>query len=97
MAKKSERLTPDGIRRRLEVIPKWEVVEDRLLVRRLRFPDFVSALDFVNRVGRVAEERQHHPDLVLGWGKVEITVWTHSVGGLTDKDFAFAQAVDALG
>jgi 4a-hydroxytetrahydrobiopterin dehydratase len=97
MANKTERLAPDRVRHRLGEIPKWESVRDHHLVRRFRFPDFLSALDFVNRVGHVAEERQHHPDVLLGWGKVEITIWTHSVDGLTDKDFDFALAVDRLG
>ncbi len=97
MPNESERLSPARIRQRLEEVPNWEAAENHHLVRRSQFPDFLSALEFVNQVGRVAEERQHHPDILLAWGKVEITIWTHSADGLTDKDFDFALAVDRLG
>jgi 4a-hydroxytetrahydrobiopterin dehydratase len=60
------------------------------------FPDFVSALAFVNRVGEVAEHEGHHPDIYLTWGKVEITIWTHKVDGLTESDFILAAKIDRL-
>jgi 4a-hydroxytetrahydrobiopterin dehydratase len=53
-------------------------------------------LDFVNRVGAVAEEQGHHPDIVLGWGKAVVTVWTHKVDGLTESDFVLAAKIDRL-
>jgi 4a-hydroxytetrahydrobiopterin dehydratase len=65
-------------------------------VRAFKFPDFKSALAFVNRVGGVAEEQGHHPDILLGWGKVEITLWTHAVDGLTESDFILAAKIDQL-
>jgi 4a-hydroxytetrahydrobiopterin dehydratase len=76
--------------------PEWEVVEEHHLRRRLRFKNFREALDFVNRVGELAEEQGHHPDVCFGWGYAEITVWTHKIDGLTESDFVFAAKVDAL-
>jgi 4a-hydroxytetrahydrobiopterin dehydratase len=60
------------------------------------FADFRSALDFVNRVGQVAEEQGHHPDLHLAWGRVDVETWTHDANGLTEKDFKLAAEIDRL-
>ncbi len=76
-------------------IPSWEVVEDRLR-KKFRFKDFQSALDFVNRIGRIAEEEQHHPDLLLSWGKVEAEIRTHAIDGLSENDFILAAKIDRL-
>jgi 4a-hydroxytetrahydrobiopterin dehydratase len=75
---------------------QWNVVHDHHIVRTFKFPDFKSALAFVNRVGEVAEEQGHHPDISLGWGKVEITLWTHAADGLTESDFILAAKIDRL-
>jgi 4a-hydroxytetrahydrobiopterin dehydratase len=75
---------------------KWMIVSEHHLVRTYKFPDFKSALAFVNKVGEVAEEQGHHPDILLGWGKVEITTWTHAVDGLTESDFILAAKIDRL-
>ena len=75
---------------------EWKIVEGHHLVRTYKFSDFKSALAFVNRVGVLAEEQGHHPDILLGWGKAEITTWTHSVNGLTESDFILAAKIDAL-
>jgi 4a-hydroxytetrahydrobiopterin dehydratase len=77
-------------------VPEWEVVEEHHLRRRFRFKNFREALDFVNRVGELAEEQGHHPDIGFGWGYAEISVWTHKIDGLTESDFIFAAKVDAL-
>lgn len=74
----------------------WTVVDEHHIVRTFAFPDFKQALDFVNRVGAVAEEQGHHPDILLAWGKVEITLWTHKVKGLTESDFIMAAKIDQL-
>ena len=66
------------------------------LVRAFKFPDFKSALAFVDKVGVVAEQQGHHPDIFLAWGKVEITTWTHAVDGLTESDFILAAKIDQL-
>ena len=68
------------------------------LVRDLEFPDFATAMAFVNRVADLAEQRNHHPDiLVHGWNKVRLTLTTHSAGGLTDADRALAERIDGIG
>jgi 4a-hydroxytetrahydrobiopterin dehydratase len=75
---------------------QWTIVNEHHIVRSYKFPDFKSALAFVNRVGAVAEEQGHHPDILLEWGKVEITTWTHAVDGLTESDFILAAKIDQL-
>ncbi len=66
------------------------------LEKTYRFKDFREALDFVNRVGALAEEQQHHPDVYLAWGRVKLTIWTHKIKGLTESDFVFAAKCDRL-
>jgi 4a-hydroxytetrahydrobiopterin dehydratase len=75
-------------------VPEWTIVEGHHLHRAFRFPDFASALAFVNRVGAVAEAEQHHPDITLGWGKVEISTHTHSIDGLSRNDFILAAKIE---
>ncbi len=79
-----------------KVVPKWTVVDEHHITRAFSFPDFVQALAFVNRVGALAEEQGHHPDILLAWGKAEITLWTHKVNGLTESDFIMAAKIDRL-
>ena len=73
----------------------WQVVNEHHLAKSFTFPDFRKALDFVNRVGAIAEEEGHHPDLCLSWGKVDVTTWTHKIDGLTESDFILAAKIDA--
>ncbi len=68
----------------------WTVVDEHHLEKTFEFPDFRSALAFVNRVGELAEEQDHHPDIYLAWGRVRVTIWTHKIDGLTESDFVFA-------
>jgi 4a-hydroxytetrahydrobiopterin dehydratase len=71
--------------------------EGDALVRDLAFKDFAEAMAFVNRVAEIAEQRNHHPDiLVHGWNNVRLTLSTHSAGGITDADHALAEQIDAL-
>jgi 4a-hydroxytetrahydrobiopterin dehydratase len=77
-------------------IPEWNVVNEHHLERVFQFPDFKTALEFVNRVGELAEEQGHHPDLLLSWGRVEVRIWTHKVDGLTESDFILAAKIDRL-
>jgi 4a-hydroxytetrahydrobiopterin dehydratase len=74
----------------------WNVIEGHHLAKIFTFPDFREALKFVNRVGELAEEQGHHPDLLLAWGKVEIKIWTHVVHGLTESDFILAATSDGF-
>jgi 4a-hydroxytetrahydrobiopterin dehydratase len=77
-------------------VPDWQVVNEHHLMRKFTFPDFRRALDFVNRVGEIAERQGHHPDILLAWGRVEITLWTHKIDGLTESDFIIAAKIDEL-
>ena len=72
----------------------WEVVDDKRLVRTYRVKNFAEAMAFANRVGAVAEEQAHHPDLYVAWGRVRVEVWTHKIDGLTESDFVFAAKCD---
>lgn len=77
-------------------VSKWTVSDEHHLHREFKFPDFKQALEFVNRVGALAEEEGHHPDILLAWGKAEITLWTHKIDGLTESDFIMAAKIDRL-
>ena len=77
-------------------VPKWIVEQEHHIHREFRFPDFKQALDFVNRVGALAEEQGHHPDILLAWGKADITLWTHKIDGLSESDFIMAAKIDRL-
>jgi 4a-hydroxytetrahydrobiopterin dehydratase len=74
----------------------WRVLNEQRLTKTFLFPDFKTALDFVNRAGAVAEEQGHHPDLHLAWGRVDVETWTHDAGGLTESDFILAEGVDRV-
>lgn len=73
----------------------WNVVDEHHLEKEYRFANFAEALAFTNRIGEIAEEQGHHPDLYLAWGKVRVTIWTHKIDGLTRSDFVLAAKIDA--
>lgn len=77
-------------------VPGWDVAEGHHLRHRYSFRNFRDALAFVKRVGELAEEQGHHPDIGFGWGYAEIRVWTHAIDGLSENDFVLAAKVDAL-
>lgn len=89
-------LSGDELKRLQGELPGWQVVNEHHLKRMFSFPDFRSALEFVNRIGEVAEEQGHHPDILLAWGKAEVTIWTHKIDGLTESDFVLAAKIDQL-
>jgi 4a-hydroxytetrahydrobiopterin dehydratase len=89
-------LSGDELRNLSRQLPNWKVIDEHHITRAFTFPDFKKALDFVNRVGATAEEQGHHPDILLSWGKAEITLWTHKVNGLTESDFIMAAKIDQL-
>ena len=76
--------------------PAWKVVDSHHLERSFKFKNFKEALAFTNRIGELAEAQGHHPDISLGWGRVQLKVWTHKIDGLTQSDFVFAAKVDRL-
>ncbi len=74
----------------------WRVVEEHHLEKRFDFPDFRQALAFTNAVGAIAEAQGHHPDILLRWGSVTVTVWTHKIDGLVRADFVLAAKIETL-
>jgi 4a-hydroxytetrahydrobiopterin dehydratase len=74
----------------------WEVVDGHHLEKEYRFKNFREALAFTNRVGELAEQVGHHPDIELAWGRVKLTVFTHKIGGLHEADFVFAAKAEAV-
>jgi len=74
----------------------WIVTNEHHLEKEYRFKDFAQALEFVNKVGRLAEYQGHHPDIYLSWGRVKLTLWTHKIGGLHKNDFILAAKADEL-
>src|SRR5262245_26401447 len=91
-------LSSEQIRHYLELVPHWKLTGDSQRLRReWRVKDFATALDFFNRIGRIAEDEDHHPDLhVVGYRNVAVEIWTHAVGGLTENDFILAAKIDTL-
>lgn len=91
-------MTVPEVQQMLKQLPEWQAVNNHHITRSFTFPDFKQALDFVNRVGAIAEEQGHHPDILLTWGKAEVTLWTHKINGLSESDFIMAAKIDrALG
>jgi 4a-hydroxytetrahydrobiopterin dehydratase len=76
--------------------PEWEVVSNHHLKRAFEFRNFADALAFVNGVGVIAEQEQHHPELHLGWGHAEVEIWTHAIDGLHENDFILAAKIDEM-
>jgi 4a-hydroxytetrahydrobiopterin dehydratase len=74
----------------------WRVVGEHHLEKEFKFKNFAEALAFTNKVGELAERVNHHPDIFLAWGLVKLTLWTHSIGGLSEGDFVFAAKVGQL-
>ena len=88
-------LSQEEANRKMGTLPEWKI-ESGELVRTFQFEDFVAALDFVNRVGAVAEEAKHHPDVDIRYNRVRLALVSHDAGGLTSKDFDVAHRVDKL-
>ena len=74
----------------------WNVINKHHLKKKWKFDDFESALNFTNKIGSLAEDQGHHPDIYLAWGKVEIKMWTHKIAGLTESDFILAAKIDRI-
>ncbi len=88
-------LPTDEATRLLSQLQGWTIEKKHHLAKTYTFPDFAKALEFVNRIGAIAEEQAHHPDILLSWGRVRIEIWTHKIDGLTESDFVLAAKFDA--
>lgn len=89
-------LKPEEIKPLAAELSGWEVVDNHHLTKNYNFPDFAQALAFVNKVGELAEEQAHHPDIYLTYGEVGVELWTHKIDGLTESDFIMAAKIDKL-
>lgn len=74
----------------------WEVVDDKYIEKTFKFKDFKEALEFTNKVGELAEEESHHPDIFLAWGRVGVKLLTHKIKGLHENDFILAAKIDKI-
>jgi 4a-hydroxytetrahydrobiopterin dehydratase len=95
--KEESALSEDAVSKWVNEFPEWEVVThdgEPRLIRQYTFPDFVTALQFTNQIGELAEEVNHHPVIELTWGKVTLQWWTHELGGLHRNDFVMAARSD---
>ena len=88
-------LPQEDIATRLEAYPEWSQSGDSLQ-RTFKFEDFLGAMAFVNGIADLAEQHHHHPDIMIRYNKVTLTLSTHDAGGITEKDFDLAKAIDRL-
>jgi 4a-hydroxytetrahydrobiopterin dehydratase len=94
-----QKADPQAVESLLEKIPEWKAASEdgvNRLERTFTFDDFQGALDFVNRVGEIAEEVNHHPVIEFTWGTATVTWWTHFIGGLHKNDFIMAARTDRV-
>jgi 4a-hydroxytetrahydrobiopterin dehydratase len=90
-------LNLEEAQKRLAQTPDWNLLhEGTRLERRFAFKNFLAALDFVNRVGAIAEREGHHPDICFGWGYATVVYYTHKIGGLHENDFVMAAKTSEL-
>lgn len=90
-----KKLSAPEIENALRALEGWRE-ENAQLKKRFDFKNFAESLEFVNRVGAIAEVRDHHPDITFGWGYAEFAITTHDAGGITERDFELAREIDAL-
>jgi 4a-hydroxytetrahydrobiopterin dehydratase len=89
-------MTGEQLRPYAEQLPDWKIIDGHHIAKTFLFPDFKTALAFVNRIGEVAEAEGHHPDLVLAWGRVTAQIYTHKARGLTESDFVLGAKIDEI-
>jgi 4a-hydroxytetrahydrobiopterin dehydratase len=90
------KLEGEALRQFAAQVPGWTVVEGHHLERVTTFRDFKGALAFANAVGAIAEAENHHPELVVTWGRTVVRIWTHKIDGLTEADFVLAAKISEL-
>ena len=88
-----DKLTDEQVQTKIAQLPQWALNGDSLQ-RTFGFDDFVASMAFVSRIADLAELMQHHPDIMIRYNKVTLTLTTHDASGLTDNDFSFARATD---
>jgi 4a-hydroxytetrahydrobiopterin dehydratase len=88
-------LSEEEIRKRLSELPGWTLEEGKI-VRHIEFPSFMKAMDFVNEIAKIAEERNHHPVMIINWKKVKISLKSFDVNRITENDFSLANEIERL-
>lgn len=88
-------LTPDQVRTALNDIPGWSQ-NGKAIERRFEFPDFVKAMEFVNKIATAAEEANHHPDITISYNKVTFSLISHDSGGITQRDLKMAKRINEI-
>lgn len=87
-------LTHQEIQPLLAELKDWQVKDDQRLLKTVKLEDFAESLSLANKIGAIAEEQGHHPDLLVRWGELGIELWTHKINGLTESDFILAAKID---
>src|SRR3989344_2726222 len=90
------KLNEDDIKDYLSQVNNWEFLESNKITKEFKFKDFVKAMEFVNKIAVVAEEEGHHPDIAIHYNKVEITLWSHFINGLSINDFIIAAKINNI-
>jgi 4a-hydroxytetrahydrobiopterin dehydratase len=90
-----QKIEPDMIEQRMEQFPEWSNT-GQVIQRTFVFDNFAGSMDFVHQVAELAERLQHHPDIMIRYAKVTLTLTTHEAGGITENDFTFAREVDSM-
>ena len=89
-------LKPKQTKEYLNKTPKWKAIKNHHLYREFKFKDFKSAQKFSNKVGKISERENHHPDIFFGWGYCKIKIFTHAIKGLAESDFILAAKIDKI-
>ena len=88
--------SPKEVATYLAHIQNWTSVEDKRIKKDFAFHDFKEAMEFVNKVAKIAESEGHHPDIHVFYNRVQLELWTHAVSGLSENDFILAAKIDIL-
>ena len=89
-------MPPNEVMETLLEIPGWRAIDNHHLERTFTFPDFQSAIAFVNAVGEAAEDEGHHPEILFTWGRATVRWWTHKINGMVKTDFILAARTSEL-
>jgi 4a-hydroxytetrahydrobiopterin dehydratase len=92
---KTPPLSPERIEELSAQLKGWQVVDSKLK-KEFKTKDFISSLKLANKIGEIAEQEYHHPDLLVRWGKVGVEIWTHAIDGLSENDFILAAKIDQI-
>ncbi|MBM3247870.1 MAG: 4a-hydroxytetrahydrobiopterin dehydratase [Candidatus Omnitrophica bacterium] len=89
-------MSSEEANRYISQVMGWQIIEDKKIKKEFKFKDFKGSLDFVNKVGALAEQEQHHPNITIIYNKVNITLSTHAIGGLSQNDFIMAAKINQI-